>query len=346
MVNIICKNCGKTLSVNESQATVFCENCGEKLEITAENSNSDSMASGEAAFAVKNYTGAYNFFTAASSADRENKKALLLAGICSARISTAECLKIEDGISALTQAASYPYTGFDKHDLYHRVADEVIEFCDEFVKNHAEFEDKYIFPNALAARTHFSILYNCFCYLAALSDMLTSEVVKSDTTLEPKKKAAIKAAIGLAEKINVKITYTVGMRNVKKGYKYVEEAYNEKIDSPYITKTAEKIKLLKTAYNTIPSTLSAISDFDETIKNSENLVNDFDTKFKAYLDENEEAKKKFKGGFLGIGKKKDEVYDALPDYLKELKAKADENKAKIEALQKEKKAFIKENTLS
>ena len=370
MLNFKCPNCGADVNVEETKEVVFCEACGHRIVVSdfsggtapetvvpavngqpetapEEAALPQNKAEAVAAYERGDAETAYNAFSALSGDARDNWEINLYKGLAAAALSKPLALRINEGVTAVKNSAVAGYNGGDKKDILSDYSSKVTAFAGEYYRANCVKEKDFVFPDNSSAKDYFDALNQITEYLEAVGDLYNDEILKKYPELEDEKKAVIRDNLEYSAALAKPVVYLVGFKNTTdKHGQVVSKRVEEKMKSPFEARVRSLNEKLKTGYNTLPSTLSRIKQFDEELEANNRVISEYKKSLDEHLSQNPEDGKVYRRWKLFVKKKTlAEIESRFPQELLDKKSAAERSETAVTRLTVEKKKFIKENMI-
>ena len=376
LINLKCYHCGAEVQADDGETQVFCDACGTKLMIPVKTFASvasepasktkdapKKAESGEAEKAPvpmpKSFLGgvdlydkgefetAYKGLLELADNDKSVWGSRLFAGLALSAMSKPLDLKFRDGITAAKNASATGYSGSDKAEVLSLFTDRLVKFVKRYSEEHYTHSGDFIYENADYAKDHFDGTCRLVEYHESCADLINQESLIRWSNLENVKKDLIKETLDYIKEVSKPIEYIIGYKTVVKGKDLiVTERVDQKMPCPFVSQYKALTEKLKTAYNSIPSTVNRLKRYDEDIAANRSIIDDYKKSSEEYFAKNPEDAKVYKRWRLFTSKKTiSEIESRFPSSLLDKKTAAQRSETIVSTLIAEKKKFEKENTI-
>lgn len=362
LVKMVCPQCGANLEMEDDRDVMFCTFCGTKIANVAEKVNvnlsgkveidesgkiGNFLTVAKNALKAGNYSEAYNYYLRIMETDPACLEAILLKGLCAVMSSTPENIRTNEGTAAVQLAASTGlYTALNV-----RTISEFVSYANSLTVSYFKAccvpKRGEVMSNGEEADRHFTLAFGIVSFLCTVVKSLTPEILEGNTELENLKKNLIRSILEISDKAMDKVEYVTGYvtKEDRKG-RVVTEPTTDKMKSPKSREIKDMLEVMKSEYNSIPSTVKSIQQFDEGIKQNQDVVDDYKASLQGYLSANPDIEKAYlHPGLFNREKKRAALEVNFPAELLGKKIKSADAEAQISKLNSQKSKYIKENTL-
>ena len=358
-----CPNCLGQIQLDDNRETGFCSYCGSAIKIqdyiekirvehvvddSKKMNNSITLAN--RAFAAGNYEECYGYCCSALECDVNNAQITFRKGLCAAYLSSSRISELETSLDTavdlIENNSKNPYA--EIHDIFL----DLLSYIKVTYVLDCDRPKGFNYPDMITASSTFDVIFTLTQLCSTCAKLITDDMIEANPTYEMDKKQCLEQGLTLCERGESSLRYQSGYNTVKKGDIYVQEPVYKKLNSHYADLQKQYHEEFKQAYNTLPSTCKAIAKFDEEIAQLQWSIDNYNTNFDAYLQANPDIADAYKQNpanmfrrMFGKSKTRKEILSELPADLAGLKNIHDLSKTQLKSVEKEKAAFLKQNTI-
>ncbi len=365
LVKMTCPQCGANLEVDSSKETFFCEFCGTKIANVAEKIDvnvsgkveiDETGKLGNFAYMVENavkagnYQEAYNYCLRILETNPRHLTANLYKGLSAAMLSTPGNVRFQEGVVSLDNAVASGQMTYENSQDIKKFTGYVNTMMPATFDAHCTFKQRDPFSNEAAARGVFNMSYGVILFISKVVSSLNDTLLTQVSELEQNKKNMIMLALKMSKTSLTDLKYISGYHTQQKKsggtISTVTVTDYAKLKNPYAAEIKKNMETLTNQYNTLPSTVKGVSDFDEEITKRKNIINDYDSSLDAFLSTDKELEKMYKHpGLFGRAKKRAAVEEKFSAELLSKKAASELAEDELKQFESQKKKFLKENTI-
>lgn len=357
-----CPQCGATLEMDNTKEYMFCQFCGTKIANIAE--KIDLNVSGKVeidesgkignfiyvvdnALRAGNYTEAYNYCLRILETNPMYLAANLFKGLSAVMMSNSVNMRFGEGnVSVETAKSSGQLNSSNAADII-KFANYVVTMVPALFNSQCNFKSRNPFKNETEALNLYNFSYGIITYLTNVVGALEYKLVTEIPQLDQIKKNMISHAINMSNLSLTPLRYISGYHTqVQKNGAVTTIQEYKSCRNRYEADIKQRIVYFRNLYNSMPSIVTKINEYDVEIAKRNGIIQDYDQSLNSFLSTDPNLEKAYRHpGLFGRSKKIASVEEKFPQELLSKKAWSLTAKTELKQLQADKKKFMKENMI-
>ena len=358
-----CPNCLGRIELDDNHETGYCTYCGsaiqikdytEKIRIEHVVDDSKKMSNAiilaNRAFNSGNYSECYNYCCTALECNVDNAHITLRKGLSAAYMSFSRISELDSALETATEIIGR--TSKDPDSDFHAIFDDLLTYIKVTYVMDCDRSKDFTYPDIVTANSTFQVILTLSRLCRTCSLLITDDMIGVNPLYEGDKKECLEQGLTLCKQGTSSFKYLSGYERVKQGDSYAQKPVYKKASSPYLDAQKQFYNEFKEAYNTLPSTSKALSQYDGEIERLEQAMNNYTTRFTEYLQANPDIAQDYKRNPINMfrrlfkkAKTRKQILSELPSELASLKDIHDLSKTQLRSVQQAKAGFMKQNII-